>query len=115
VTDLKTLLGVADDLTIRGVPSRFGPRDVSVIMMPSLPDGRMVWSGINFLWIGTRPLPLMEEVGRDARRTVRKGLQDVLEWLGEDWNNEPSGAEIYQRLKDGENPMEVTNKHVGAH
>jgi hypothetical protein len=109
------LFGDAVDLTIHGVPSRFGPRTVSVVLMPLKPDGRMYWSGLNTLFIGTGPLPVLEDAGRAARRIVREGLQDVLEWLGEDWNNEPSGMDIFQQLKDGKNPMEVTNKHVSAH
>lgn len=102
------------DLVLYGVPSRFGPRQVNVVLMPQQPDGQMTWSGIQFLFIGTQPLPLMEDVRREGRRVVRRGLQDVLEWLGEDWNDEPSGAEIFDALKNGTDPMKVTNKHIRA-
>lgn len=105
----------AVDLTLQGVPSRFGPRDVRVVIMPSQPDGRMTWSGINFLFVGTQPLPLLEDARRDARRIVRKGLQDVLEWLGEGhWNDEPSGAEVIYALRLGADPMKILNRHICA-
>lgn len=102
------------DLTVRDVPSRFGPRDVRVVLMRSEPDGEMVWSGLNFLFVGTGPLPLMEDVRREGRRIVRRGLADVLEWLGESWNDEPTGAEVFQALKHGADPMRLVNRHVRA-
>jgi hypothetical protein len=102
------------DLTIQDVPSRFGPRDVRVVLIQSEPDGQMVWSGLNFLFVGTSPLPLMEDVRREGRRIVRRGLADVLEWLGESWNDEPTGREVLLALKRGANPLQLVNKHVRA-
>lgn len=100
------------DLTLRGIPSRFGSRDVKVVLMPSRPDGLMIWGGLQFLFIGTQPLPLMEDVRREGRRTVRRGLADVLEWLGEYWNDEPTGAEVFHALQSGVDPMKLVNRHV---
>lgn len=74
----------------------------------------MTWGGVTYLFIGTRPLPLMEEVGREARRIVRSGLRDVLDWLGESWYDEPTGVEIFEALKHGANPRTIVNRHVSA-
>jgi hypothetical protein len=85
------------------------------MMMPSQPDGQMTWGGVNFLFVGTAALPALEDARRAGRRIVRKGLQDVLEWLGEgDWNDEPSGAEVFQALRAGTDPMKINNKHILA-
>jgi hypothetical protein len=60
---------------------------------PMLRDG-MVLQTENVILIGTRPLTELEAAGREARLAVRRGLADVLEWLGRPVMNEPTGAQL---------------------
>lgn len=64
-------------------------------------DGEILWVGGRgvMLLIGTRPLTVLEQAGRDARRLVREGMADVLEWLSEPVNIEPTSAEILTALR----------------
>lgn len=75
---------------------------MSVIESPWLPDDQMfltsdpaytggAWSVIV---VGTMPPDPIKQAGRDARLHVRRGLADVLEWLGEDVVTEPLMARI---------------------
>lgn len=84
--------------TMHGIP---------VHVSPTLPDGVMVlahpehlYGGGDhpILWIGAAPLTDLEAAAREARLTVRRGLADVLTWLGEPVENEPTGAEIWGAL-----------------
>lgn len=76
---------------------------VPVVLEPLLSDGKIWltndWSrgGQMVLWIGTYA-DEMDRAARDARLMVRRGLADVLGWLGETVENEPTGAEIYAAL-----------------
>jgi hypothetical protein len=85
--------------TMQGIP---------VHLSPLLPDGRMVLASAQhlygggdhpILWIGTAPLTDREQLRREARLTVRRGLADVLGWLGEAVENEPTGVELWDALK----------------
>lgn len=85
--------------TMHGIP---------VHLSPLLPDGQMFLStdyGNPFgseqsiVWIGTAPLSDREQLRREARLTVRRGLADVLGWLGEAVENEPTGVELWDALK----------------
>jgi hypothetical protein len=83
--------------TMHGIP---------VHLSTLLPDGEMALSvdyGLYgddhaIVWIGCAPLDEHEQAKRDARRTVRRGLADVLAWLGEPVENEPGGVEIWEAL-----------------
>lgn len=84
--------------TISGVP---------VHLSPVLPDGQMCLSTDyadpfgpeqTVIWIGTAPLTEVEAAKRDARLAVRRGLADVLAWLHEPVENEPSGVEIWRAM-----------------
>lgn len=69
--------------TMHGIP---------VHLNPTLPDGETV------VWVGVAPLSDLEAAGREARLTVRRGLADVLAWLGEAVENEPTGIELWNAL-----------------
>lgn len=81
------------------IASRFGPRDIEVMTQPHLKDGTVLLYGMRYLWIGTCPLSLMEEVGREARLIVRDGLRDVMDWCGMKYDDEPGGYEILRRIR----------------
>lgn len=49
--------------------------------------------------VGTCPPDPIKQAGRDARLAVRRGLADVLEWLGEDVVTEPLMAAIRERAR----------------
>jgi hypothetical protein len=79
-----------------------GVGGISVIENNWLPDDQMfltsdpaqtggAWAVIV---VGTRPPDPIKQAGRAARLLVRRGLADVLEWLGEDVVNEPLMARI---------------------
>lgn len=69
-----------------------------VICCESLRDGT-VYADRRAIIIGTRPLDPIEAAGREGRLIVRRGMADVLAWLGEPVNTEPSGAEILAALR----------------
>ena len=69
--------------TMHGIP---------VHLSPLLPDGETV------VWVGAAPLSEREAAMREARLHVRRGLADVLAWLGEAVENEPTGREIWDAL-----------------
>lgn len=48
----------------------------------------------------TSALPLLPTPGQDARRIVRHGMTEILEWLGEDVGPEP-GAPTHVLVIDG--------------
>ena len=84
--------------TLQGIP---------VHLSPALPDGRMVLASPEslygggdhpILWVGTAPLTPGAALRREARLMVRRGLADVLAWLGETVENEPTGTEIWNAL-----------------
>lgn len=97
-----------------GRHTRYGFLDTQVFMQPHLQDGKVLWMGMRWLHIGTRPLDLMEEVGREARLIVREGMKEILEWLGEPWYNEPTGQEILAALKRGSTSLLDDSKHHGV-
>jgi hypothetical protein len=70
---------------------------------PMLRDGRVINMG-DVMLIGTHPLTPLEAAGREARLTVRRGLADVLEWLGRPVENEPTGAEVFNLIHRGGRP-----------
>lgn len=94
-------------------PVRFG-NEIEVHTNPNLKDGSVILYGSRYLWIGTRPLTLMEECGREARMIVRRGMADVLAWLGHEVEIEPTGRQILDRLRREGDPMRmlaITNNH----
>jgi len=52
------------------------------------------------LFIGTRPLTDVEYAGEEGRYLVRRGLADVLAWLGEDVGPPPEREGRGRRLYD---------------
>ena len=83
-------------------PGRFGRRFYSELhTLETYPDGSMVWHGTEILWLGTKPLHPLDEVGREARMLVREGLADVLEWLGEPVITEPTSRQILDGIPSG--------------
>lgn len=79
--------------TMHGIP---------VHLSPLLPDGKVYdvrGPGQAIVWIGCAPLDEHEQAQRDARLAVRRGLADVLTWLGEPVENEPGGVEIWEALQ----------------
>jgi hypothetical protein len=76
---------------------------IPVMKQPMLSDGRVVLAndgtrgGQMVVWIGTCA-DEFDRAARDARLTVRRGLADVLAWLGEPVENEPTGDEIWEAL-----------------
>lgn len=103
------------DHIVRGLPNRFGgSRAVGVHLMPIYPDGHMYFVGMSDLIIGTRPLSEMDQVRREARLMVREGMKDILEWLGpkapggSEWYNEPTGADLLERIRKGADIMSPT-------
>lgn len=100
---------------VRGLPNRFGGmRSVGVHLSVVYPDGHMYFLGMSDLVIGTRPLNEIEAAGREARMIVREGMKDILEWLGPNapggsrWDNEPSGVELIQRIRNGADILSPT-------
>lgn len=77
---------------------RFG-NEIEIHTNRNLKDGTALLYGSRYLWIGTRPLTLMEEVGREARMIVRHGMADILTWLGQPINTEPTSQEIFAALR----------------
>lgn len=76
---------------------------VPVVLQPALSDGKVIVAndparrGQMVVWIGTYA-DEFDRAGREARLTVRRGLADVLAWLGEAVENEPTGIEIWYAL-----------------
>jgi hypothetical protein len=64
----------------------------------ALADGRIAIIG-DHVYLGTRPLTTREAAAREARLIVRRGLADVLEWLGEPVEIYPTSAEILERFQ----------------
>lgn len=71
-----------------------------------LPDGQVIMTSFNAVpvagpavLVGTCPLSELEQAGRDGRLAVRRGLADVLEWLGHPVENEPTGKQILAMLR----------------
>lgn len=96
--------------------TRLGRMETQIFMQPHLPDGRVYWMGMRWVHIGTAPLSLMEEVGREARLIVRRGMQDVLRQLGQTWYNEPTGKEILDAIRcDGDTSLLEKARFQGAH
>jgi hypothetical protein len=55
-----------------------------IVLNQALPDGQvLMFHGDRLIVIGTRPRSEVELAGHYARYLVRRGLADVLEWLGE--------------------------------
>lgn len=80
--------------------ARFGASiGVTVLEDSRLKDGTVVHMYHRWIFVGVRPLDLMEEVGREARLTVREGMKSVLEQLGQSWYNEPTGDEVLEQFK----------------
>lgn len=84
--------------TLNGIP---------VHLSPVLPDGQIVLAGDlhlygggdhPILWVGCAPLDPVAAARRHARLMVRRGLADVLAWLGEAVENEPTGRQIWDTL-----------------
>lgn len=83
---------------------------MSIIENPWFPDDQMfltsdpahtggAWAVIV---VGTMPPDPIKQAGRDARLAVRRGLADVLAWLGEDVVTEPLMARIRNLAASGE-------------
>lgn len=79
-----------------------GVAGISIIENDWLPDDQMfltsdpthtggAWA---IIIVGTCPPDPIKQAGREARLAVRRGLAEVLEWLGEDVVNEPLMARI---------------------
>lgn len=83
-----------------GVPidaAAFGsPR---IVVEPMLPDGQVVILRGGTIMIGTCPLTPIQAAGREARLIVRRGMAEVLTWLGEPVYTEPTSAEILDSLR----------------
>lgn len=62
-----------------------------------LRDGRIVVHGGQVL-VGTAPLTFRDEVARDARRVVARGLREWREYAGMGAGTEPSGRDILDAL-----------------
>lgn len=83
---------------------------IPIIESPLLPDDQMILSSDGALTggammailVGTRPPDPIKQAGRDARLAVRRGLADVLDWLGEPVVNEPLMARIRDLAERGE-------------
>jgi hypothetical protein len=81
---------------------------IPIIESPYLPDDQMVMSsdhggvGASIVVVGTMPPDPVKQAGRDARLLVRRGLADVLEWLGQDVVTEPLMDAIRDRAQRGE-------------
>jgi hypothetical protein len=71
---------------------------LDIVTTAGLRDGKVVVIGSK-LFLGTAPLTVKEQAGRDARMIVREGLADVLEWLGQSVYTEPTTAEILAELR----------------
>jgi hypothetical protein len=80
---------------------------IPVHLSPVLPDGQVFMSSDyadpfgneqSILWIGSAPLTELAAARREARLAVRRGLADVLAWLGETVENEPTGVELWNAL-----------------
>lgn len=84
--------------------SGLGLFGVPVYLTPMADHGTLYWAidparpVQQSLFIGCRPLAPLEQAGKDARLAVRRGLADVLEWLGQPVENEPTGQEIFDRM-----------------
>lgn len=77
---------------------------IPVVENPYVPDGTVLIIGKrDAIVIGMCPRTELELVGYAARHIVRRGLADVLEWLGEEVGPEmpPTGAAILARLRAG--------------
>ena len=77
-------------------PAVFGAIDV--VVNTGLRDGTVLMMG-RTMHVGTRPLTVLEQAGKDARMIVRRGMADVLAWLGEAVDNEPTGRQILDALR----------------
>lgn len=90
-------------------PGRFGtPWHSELHLSQYLPDGRMYWIGTQVLVLGT-----MYDVKDDARRIVRRGMKDVLDWLGEPLDVYPTSKEVLDALKQGDAEFEQKRKEQG--
>lgn len=72
---------------------------------PLLPDGQVIVTSFNVVpvsgpvvLIGTYSTELTR-AARSARLAVRRGLADVLAWLGQPVENEPTGDEIWNAMQ----------------
>lgn len=75
---------------------------VPVVESKAVPDGMVLVVGRNEMYvIGTCPRSELDLARHRARWLVRRGLADVLEWLGEDVGPEhpATGAQILARLR----------------
>ena len=81
--------------------TRLGVREIEVHLNPSIKDGTTQMYGQRYLWVGTRPLTLMEEVRREARLIVRYGMHEIMEWCGMEFDDEPSGVQLLDRIRKG--------------
>lgn len=76
---------------------------IPIVENPYLPDHQMIIgsdltiTGGPILFVGTMPPGPIKQAGREARLAVRRGLADVLAWLGQDVVTEPLMAAIRNR------------------
>lgn len=76
-----------------------------IVLVPHIPDttvwfaGEYSFYGQRTLFVGTQLPDLREQCRRQARMTVRRGLADVLEWLGEPVVTEPVLALLEERIR----------------
>lgn len=86
------------EIFIPGPPPRLPQSMVAgipIIENPYLPDDQMIiGSDLTItsgpvIFVGIQPPDPIKQAGRDARLAVRRGLADVLAWLGEDVVTEP--------------------------
>lgn len=91
--------------------TRFGRRSIEIHLHKNIQDGKVYLFGSSYLWIGTGQIDFWEAIRREGRLLVREGLKDVLEWLGEDWYNEPTGEEIYEMFaQHGQDAFQVLSE-----
>lgn len=79
-------------------PGRFGsPFQSQLHLTEYVSDGRMYWIGTQVCLLGTA-----YDVKDDARRIVRRGLKDILDWLGEPLDVIPTHQEVLAALRAGD-------------
>lgn len=82
-----------------------------VIESPWLRDGVVLVDRTAVL-VGTRPLTDLQAAAREARLLVRRGMADVLVWLGEPVYNEPTGREILDAIAALADDSPVVGRHA---
>lgn len=102
--DIRRATQAVKDAPPFAIEPRYAPPAIPIIESPHLPDDQVIFSSDGtgapmVILVGTQPPDPIKQAGRDARLLVRRGLADVLEWLGQPVINEPAMARLRATAK----------------